>query len=130
MTAKLFTWKILNKGSDISCVANNIEDARYKIIDAIHQMSDVSNTIESINEERRELIKEFHSTPEQKEIMRLKIVELDEKIINVRNGIKVNISIGLKPLSYFTNELSLVQLVNNEEPIVKEFYSVTLKRDE
>ena len=132
--AKVFTWKILNKGADISCVANDIEEARCKILETIHHIVTTSDTIESINEIRRELIKEFHSASDDsvlsKELLRNKIVHLDEEIINLRNRIKANISIGLKPLSYFTCESSLIQMVSITEPTVTEFFPVTLKRDE
>jgi hypothetical protein len=132
--AKLFTWKILNKGADISCVANDIEEARCKILETIHHIVNTSDTIEAINEMRRELIKEFHSTSDDsvvsKELLRNKIVDLDEQIINLRNGIKANISIGLKPLSYFTCESSFIQMVSITEPTVTEFFPVTLRRDE
>ena len=133
--AKVFTWKILNKSADISCVANDIEEARCKILETIHHIVNTSDTIEAINEMRREFIKEFHSTLDDsvvsKELLRNnlrnKIVHLDEQIINLRNGIKANISIGVKPLSYFTDDLSMVI---STEPIVTEFFPVTLRRDE
>jgi hypothetical protein len=132
--ANLFTWKIFAKGSEISCVAKDIDDARCKIMDTIRQMKDISNTIDSLTETRRELIKDFHSNLDDsvlsKELLRIKIVNLDEQILNLRNGIKANLLIGLKPLSYFTNDVSLVQLLSNTEPIVTEFYPVTIKRDE
>jgi hypothetical protein len=132
--ANLFTWKIFTKGAEISCVAKDIDEARSKIMDTIRQMSDISSTIDSLSETRRELIKDFHSNLDDsvlsKELLRIKIVNLDEQILNLRNGIKANLSIGLKPLSYFTNDVSLIQVLSNTEPTVTEFYPVTIKRDE
>jgi hypothetical protein len=132
--ANLFTWKIFTQGAEISCVAKDIDEARSKIMDTIRQMSDISSTIDSLSETRRELIKDFHSNLDDsvlsKELLRIKIVNLDEQILNLRNGIKANLSIGLKPLSYFTNDVSLIQVLSNTEPTVTEFYPVTIKRDE
>jgi hypothetical protein len=123
--AKVFTWNDITKDIKISCVANDVEEARNKIISKVRQIDDILANIEPLNEKRRELVKEFHSTPESitKELVRVKIVHLDEQILTLRNEIKANISIG------YTSDMSLGELINTE-PVVKEFYPVTIRHYE
>ena len=143
--AFVYTWTHPKKQIEISCVSSDIDKARVKAIEVIQELDDISKGISSLNEKRKELIKELQTAPENekalsacsplsKDIIRKYIVETMHQCEQLRNGANANLSLGttsLTDITYVpdkTDELSLIHLVIRTDPVITEFKPVTIKR--
>ena len=143
----IFTWTLPNKHLDISCVAEDYDDARRKAIDMIQQLETISREVNFLSEQRKKLIVQLHSTvedpdarlttfsPPTKDEIRRKIVSLNLEIDSIRSRVDANIYLGMTSLTEFKytpdgddKEMSLVHLVLKTEPTVNPFHPVSFKR--
>ena len=142
----VFTWSIPNKQIEISCIAEDHDEARRKAIDVIKELEDISYEVKFLSEQRKKLIIQLHSAAEDssasvstfspltKDEIRRKIVSLNGKIEGIRSQIKANMYLGmtcLTDLKYTPDkddEMSLVHVIIKTEPTMSEFHPVTLKR--
>jgi hypothetical protein len=144
----VFTWAIPNTPYEISCVAENRDDATRKAIDVIQQLDGVSKLTDHLTEKRLDLIKQLHSAnsdsdeeeksacaPPSKKTIHKQIHRLNKEIEEYRSKVQANLFVGTVPLTSFSytksdGELSLVHLVIKTDPTVVPFYAVTIKRND
>jgi len=143
----LFSWNLPNKHLEISCVADDYDDARRKAINIIQQLETISHEVNFLSEQRKKLIIQLHSavedrgaavstfSPPTKDEIRRKIVSLNLEIDSIRSRVDANIYLGMTSLTEFKytpdgddKEMSLVHLVLKTEPTVNEFHPVSFKR--
>lgn len=146
--AFVFTWAIPNTPYEISCVAENRDDAVRKAIDVIQQMENISKLTDHLIERRLNLIKQLHTAssdsdeeeksacaPPSKKTIHKQIQQLNKDIEESRSQVQANLFVGTVPLTSFSytksdGQLSLVHLVIKTEPTVVPFYPVTIKRND
>jgi len=143
----VFSWTLPNKHLEISCVADDYDDARRKAIDIIQKLETISHEVSFLSDQRKKLIVQLHSTiedrgaavstfsPPTKDEIRRKISSLNLEIDNIRSRVDANIFLGITSLTEFkytpdgdSKEISLVHLVLKTEPTVNPFHPVSFKR--
>jgi len=143
----VFSWSIPNKQIEISCIADDYDDARRKAIEIIQQLETISHEVMFLSNQRKKLIMQLHSTvedrgaavstfsPPTKEEIRKKIASLNLEIDSIRSRVDANIFLGITSLTEFkytpdgdNKEMSLVHLVLKTEPTVNPFHPVSFKR--
>lgn len=143
----IFSWTLPNKQLEISCVADDYDDARRKAIEIIQKLEHTSHEIKYLSDQREKLIIQLHSaaedhgtavstfSPPTKEEIRRKIVSLNLEIETIRSRVDANIYVGMTSLTYLKytpdgddKEMSLVHVVLKTEPTVNPFHPITIKR--
>jgi hypothetical protein len=143
----IFSWNVPNKQLEISCVADDYDDARRKAIEIIQKLEHTSHEVKFLSDQRKKLIVQLHSaaedrgaavstfSPPTKEEIRQKIVSLNLEIDSIRSRVDANIYLGMTSLidlKYTPDgddkEMSLVHVVLKTEPTVNPFYPITIKR--
>lgn len=142
----VFSWAVPNHHIEISCIADDHDDARRKAIEIIQKLEHTSHEVKFLSDQRKQLIVQLHSavevpataistfSPLTKEEIRRKIVALNEQIDGIRSHVDANIYLGMSSLTDLKytpggdDEMSLVHVVLKTEPTVNEFHPVTIKR--
>jgi hypothetical protein len=140
----VYTWIIPNKQVELSCVAENIDEARQKALYIIHDIEGISNITKDLHEKRSKIFKELHSAPDEEEksacsppskhFLRNRICEITKEIESLRCHVDANIYIGMTSLTDLKytpggdEEMSLVYIIIKTEPTITNFHPITIKR--
>ncbi len=139
----VYTWTIPNKQTEVSCIANDIDEARRKAIQIVKELEEVSNYSENLLKKRAELYKEMVSAPESedeektstfsqrsKKAIHHHIMDINHQIEHfTEKTLHANLDLGWTSFNTFiTDDLNLPNVIIKTEPKVATFYPVTIKR--
>ena len=143
----IFSWTLPNKQLEISCVADDYDDARRKAIEIIQKLEHTSHEVKYLSDQRKQLIVQLHSaaedrgtavstfSPPTKDEIRRKIASLTLEIDSIRSRVDANIYLGMTSLTDLKytpdgddKEMSLIHVVLKTEPTVNPFHPITIKR--
>jgi len=142
----VFSWAIPNKQIEISCVADDYDDARRKAIDIIQELETISHEVKFLSDQRKQFIVQLHSaveiptaavstfSPLTKDELRRKIAAMNIQIDSIRSRVHANMYLGMTSLTDFKytpggdDEMSLVHIIIKTEPTINDFHPVTIKR--
>lgn len=138
----LYTWTISNKQVELTCVANDMDEARRKALDVVKELEGVAQFSDGLIKKRNELVKQIPSAPDNedeekstfsppsKKILHYRITNINQEIENFCDkNLHANLHLGWTPLNTFANtDSQLAQIIIKTEPKVTQFYPVTIKR--